>query len=97
MSCYIMLCYIMLYYVILCYNMLYYVMSTMQTVYSKITKFFQQVELLKSELTCPIEIEELFFMKIFCKIKERAPLLALIAKTSLNTIHVLTYSCGLVI
>jgi len=59
----------------------------MQTVFSEITKFFQQLELLKSELTCPIEIEELFFKKIFCKIKERAPLLARIAKTSLNAIY----------
>jgi len=62
-------------------------MSTMQTVFSEIAKLLQQVELLNSELTCPIETEEFFFMKIFCKIKERTPLLARIAEISLSAIY----------
>jgi len=60
-------------------------MSTMQTVFSEIAKLLQQVELLNSELTCPIE--KFFFMKIFCKIKERTPLLARIAEISLSAIY----------
>jgi len=33
-------------------------------------------------------MEELFFWKIFCKTRERTPLLALIAEISLKAVHI---------